>query len=245
MKKIIALFLSLFFLYSCNNTKEASQTVQKNHPIIESTDFFAESEENDWKLSVLLRDQIVFTHQGGTLILTPKEYTFSKINERTLEIKGIKGKQEIHILIEEEACAKGQEKVIINLKDKKGEQTFEDCGYYRGAPQLHDIWVVYQIDDEELSQELFPNEFPHLEINLVEQRISGFAGCNQVHGMLDFGYDKIYIQGLVSTRMYCEATSKTEERILSILRTEPYYTLKDTILTLTSTEGTLHLKKID
>ena len=246
----IFLLLTLLIVSGCGNSKK----IEKNnieetsieHPIINSLDFYASPNDKSWNLSIQFNDHIIFTDSKKAIHFIGD--TKTKIdNQGNIQISAKDKTYYIEVNIKKEECNKIG--VITEIKfekiAEKETNNYVGCGIYRGSPQLHDIWVLYGINDKILTPDLFPDELPHFEIDLTERKISGFAGCNQVNGNLTFGYQLMNIQSLVSTRMYCGEASQIEEDILEILRTPLTYKLEETHLYLTSEKGKLLLKKID
>lgn len=254
MKKIILLSITALFLIGCGNTKEQASKIDNiidkdvTHPIIESVDYFAEADDKSWKLSVQMNDLIVFTDTENNINYSGK--VAEKSVAQGANVVTIYSQNSLYTLIatiDVMKCEKSGKLVNVIVRKTGGEdvQTYNGCGYYRGAPQLHDIWALHSLNGQELNPEQFPRELPHFEINLYNNTFSGFAGCNQVNGQVKFDYNRINIESLMSTRMYCGDVSKVEEEILKILRNNPIYSLDNLLLRLETTEGYLVLKKVD
>ncbi|HLV41903.1 MAG TPA: META domain-containing protein [Brumimicrobium sp.] len=259
-------FITLFILTSlliisagCSNSKEVETNNEKKmenqaqpsevkHPSPAAVDFYANADDNSWKLSVRFGGEIVFTDTKNNIQF------YSDVNEKTvaqganvIQLSSINETQVIHVNIDIVDCMKSGKKVDIMIRNIGDQKSFDysGCGFYRGTPQLHDIWALHKLNGKELSAKQFPRELPHFEFDLVTQQMSGFAGCNQVNGNLKFEYNKMIIDNLVSTRMYCGEASDLENEILKILRNEPIYHLKDLHLTLETPNGSVILKKVD
>ena len=248
----------LFSLISCGNSKETkeeqTQTTENSnntemieHPSENLVDFHASSE--DWKLSIQFDGVLVFTNESKNI--NYKGEIDKKSVAQGADVVSLyssNGKEVVRVSIDIVECKNNGKRVDVMYrleKDKNGTD-FSGCGFYRGNPKLHDIWAVKMINDEELNPAKFPKDIPHFEINLQNKQFSGFAGCNQVNGMLRFEYNKMYIEPLSSTKMYCAELSDIENKILNILRKAPIiYTLKGTTLILETKTGSLTLQKVD
>ena len=256
MKKITLILLSLTLLNlgSCGNSKEKNDNNDNEaiaevlHQDISSVDFHAESKDDSWKLSVTFDGKIVFTNmQNDIQFMAEKNELIVAQGANVVNISAKNATHVIRVNIDIADCMLNGKQVhimIIEISRKNG-LDYSGCGYYRGTPQLHDIWAVHQINGKEFSAKQFPEELPHLEFNLVTKMISGFAGCNQVNGDLKFEYNKMIVKPLSSTRVYCEETSKIENEILAILRSYPIYNVSGLELTIESIEGVIVLKKVD
>lgn len=255
MKKIALLVLtaSLLSLGSCGNSKERdikidTVTNEVIHQNISTVDFHANGSENSWQLSVTFDGKIVFTDSENKVSFISEENDIQVASGA--DIVNITAENETHVIrvnIDIADCEKSGKQVNIMLRkiSEKNGADYTGCGFYRGKPQLHDIWALKSINGNEVSAEQFPKELPHFEFNLVTKKMSGFAGCNQVNGDLKFGYNKMIIEPLSSTRMYCGETSKLEEEILSILKSETTYDHRGLSLTIESIKGSIVLKKVD
>jgi len=251
---ILALSSALLFLGSCGNSKEKIEEIeeavtnQSKHQDISSVDFYAVNENEDWKLSITFDGKIVFTDDENDLSFVADK------NEKQVaqgaDVVTITAGNATHILrvnIDIAECDNYGKQVNIMLrkvKEQKGKD-YSGCGYYRGAPMLHDIWALEKINGEKASADEFPKELPAFEFNLVTKKMSGFAGCNQVNGDIYFKYNKMIIDPLASTRMYCGEASHLEQQIISVLKSEPIYSFNGLMLTFESVEGSITLKKVD
>ncbi|PWH86925.1 META domain-containing protein [Brumimicrobium oceani] len=256
MRKIttILLSLTLLSLWSCGNSKERETKsnedlkTEVSHQDISGVDFYAESKDNTWKLSITFDGKLVFTDTKNDIQFMAENN--EKVVAQGADIVNITAESKTHVIrvnIDIAECMRNGRKVNIMIRktNEKNGLDYEGCGYYRGTPQLHDIWAIHEINGRAIDAKQFPKELPHFEFNLVTKQMSGFAGCNQVNGNLNFEYNKMIIEPLSSTKMYCGETSTIENEILNILRSKPIYSYNKLILTLESTEGSITLKKVD
>jgi|SRR5690554_2096277 len=261
MKFIPTIIISslLFLSTGCSNSQKVETKTEKQvnnqeekkevkHPSTTAVDFYASGENDTWKLSVRFGGEIVFTDAKNNISFSSDSN--EKIVAQGANVVQIFSQNETHIInvsIDIVTCMKTGKEVNIMIReiDKKSGLDYVGCGYYRGTPQLHDIWALYKLNGEELTAKHFPRELPHFEFNLVTQQMSGFAGCNQVNGNLSFEYNRMIINQLSSTRMYCGDASDLENKILAILRDKPFYHLKDLHLIIETQKGSITLKKVD
>ncbi|MEX2483376.1 MAG: META domain-containing protein [Brumimicrobium sp.] len=255
--KLLSIITLGFVLTSCGNSKETNENNNAQsensdmieHPSQNQVDFLAHEADSSWQLSVQFDGDLIFTHPE-------KEINFKgKIDNITvaqgadvLNIFASNKKEIVRLNIDIVSCNETGKRVNIMHRpvDKKNGDDFSGCGFYRGSPQLDDIWAVTHIDKEAINPAKFPKDIPHFEINLRTKQFSGFAGCNQVNGSLRFEYNKMYIEPLASTKKYCADLSEIENKILKILRNGPViYTIKGTKLILETTKGYITLKKVD
>lgn len=260
MKVITSIILTsvLFLSVGCGNSKEnnkkkeqvenQSEMGQVKHPSPTAVDFYANAQDESWKLSVRFGGQIVFTDTKNNIYFTSD--TNEKIVAQGADVVQLFSENKTHIIhvnIDIVDCMETGKSVNIMVRktnEKKGID-YSGCGFYRGTPQIHDIWALEKLNGETLTPRQFPKERPHFEFNLNTKKMSGFAGCNQVNGNLRFEYNKMIVEQLASTRMYCGETSDLENEILTILRGQPVYHLKGLNLILETPRGSLTLKKVD
>lgn len=261
MRSIPSFLLAGLFLLSlgCSNNKEVAAQNEdlginnptnkiKKLPDLSTVDFYALADDSSWLFTVQYGREITFTDLNNNIKF------HSKSNHKEIaggaNIVSINSENNDFILsanIGLEDCHKTGTIINLVIKRKKDNQVLDyaGCGVYRGSPRLHDIWVLESINGDTLSASQFPRELPHFEFNLNTQKMSGFAGCNQVSGNISFKYNKIIIESLLSTRMYCKETSPMEDEILKILRSQPIYNFYKLHLYIETTEGSLILKKVD
>jgi hypothetical protein len=218
----------LISLVSCSNSKETKEdqvetTENSNnsnnsemieHPSENLVDFHASSE--DWKLSVQFDDMLFFTNKSKNISFKGKiEKTSVAQGADVVSIYSENDNEVVRISIDIVDCKENKKRIDImyRLKSDKNGTDFSGCGMYRGNPRLHDIWAVTHINDEELNPAKFPKDIPHFEMNLQNKQFSGFAGCNDVNGMMRFEYNKMFIEPLASTKMYCAELSDIENKL--------------------------------
>ncbi|PKR79989.1 hypothetical protein CW751_12245 [Brumimicrobium salinarum] len=180
----LGLFASiLFFGISCSNSQKveakASDATMNDskkselHPIIESVDFYAKNEEQGWKLSIIYDEQIVFTDTKNEISYVSKNLV--KNVAQGANVIQISSQNETHLInvnIDIVDCMKSGKKINIMLRkiDAKKGNDYSGCGFYRGTPQLHDIWALHSINGKEIKAEQFPKELPHFEFNLTTKK---------------------------------------------------------------------------
>jgi len=253
-----AIVTALLFSTSCGNSKkiknnkeeekvEESSTGISAYPNY-SVDYLASSEDRSWYVSIEYEEQVIFYDKNEKIEFSALESTLEvAAGANIVVVHAENAVYKIQITIDVNECNKNGRKVdiVLNRFHDKKEFTYSGCGQYRGKPQLHDIWALVEVNGKKLSPDLFPHEFPHFEFDLAQQKMSGFAGCNQVNGSLHFGFRNMIIEPLISTRMYCSETSQIENEILNILRNKPTYHIKDLKLYIETPEGSIILKKVD
>ena len=86
---------------------------------------------------------------------------------------------------------------------------FTACGTTRqskttgGTYQLNAIWTLQSIGSKNIDPKTTSNGLPNMELNLNEERIFGYAGCNRYSGNFKLEKDSIRFGNLMSTKMAC------------------------------------------
>lgn len=252
--KTLSCLLLAGVIFSCGNSEDImNNDGQSNNSSdivpMKLSDFYAEAPDSSWILRVQFDGDLYFEDIDKATVFR------GTVNDMHVaqgaDVVGISAKNESHIVrlsIDIVDCGNGGKNVDLMLRknDKKEGINYSGCGYYRGNPQLHNIWAVESINGEDLNPEKFPKDIPHFEINLQTKHFGGFAGCNDVNAQMKFDYNKLNVTSLVSTKMYCAGVSDTENEILGILRSSPViYQVKSGKLILENRTGTLILKNVD
>jgi heat shock protein HslJ len=139
--------------------------------------------------------------------------------------------------------------VTVSYKNTNGGETtvYEGCGSYITDYRLHDIWVLEEMKGTPVSKEDFDGrEVPNMEININNNRFSGFSGCNRMTGSLFYEQDVLRFTQIASTRMACPSMDK-ETEFLTALQATTTYKVENNRLYLSnpSEENLLVFKKID
>nr|WP_297782650.1 META domain-containing protein [uncultured Allomuricauda sp.] len=139
--------------------------------------------------------------------------------------------------------------VTVSYKSTGGGETivYEGCGSYITDYRLHDIWVLEEMKGAPISKEDFDGrDVPNMEININNNRFSGFSGCNRMTGSLFYEQDVLRFTQIASTRMACPSMDK-ENEFLTALQGSTSYKVENNRLYLSneSEENLLVFKKID
>ncbi|MDF0715015.1 META domain-containing protein [Muricauda sp. 334s03] len=139
--------------------------------------------------------------------------------------------------------------VTVSYKTTGGDETtvYEGCGSYITDYRLHDIWVLEEMKGSSVSKEDFNGkDVPNMEVNINNNRFSGFSGCNRMTGSLFYEQDVLRFTQIASTRMACPSMDK-ETEFLTALQGSATYNVENNRLYLSneSEENLLVFKKID
>ena len=110
-------------------------------------------------------------------------------------------------------------------------------------PQLHDIWVLTDMNGKELEG---VTRRPRLELFPGDNRMGGHGGCNGLFGNIKATAQTINFSQLGSTKMYCAEEMDMEKEFLTALTQVDTYQIKGLKLYLASGEDTvLIFQKVD
>ncbi len=139
--------------------------------------------------------------------------------------------------------------VTVSYKNTGGgdSRVLEGCGSYITDYRLHDIWVLEKMKGASVSKDDFNSgDVPNMEVNINDNRFSGFSGCNRMTGSLFYENDVLRFTQVASTRMACPSMEK-ESEFLMALQSATSYKIENNRLYLSngSNENILVFKKID
>lgn len=100
-------------------------------------------------------------------------------------------------------------------------------------------WVMYHMSGVELNKNQLMKGLPVFRFDLSENRFSGHAGCNQMMSGITISGGEIKFGLIMHTEMACPHM-EAEDAVLKLLSENTLkYDIKDSVLTLTSSDGTV------
>jgi heat shock protein HslJ len=106
-------------------------------------------------------------------------------------------------------------------------------------------WVMYRMSGIELNENQLMKGLPVFRFDLSENRFSGHAGCNQMMSGITISEGEIKFGLIMRTEMACPHM-EVEDAVLKVLSENTLkYDVKDSVLTLTSSDGTVMQFKRD
>ncbi|MEO9257507.1 MAG: copper resistance protein NlpE N-terminal domain-containing protein [Crocinitomicaceae bacterium] len=138
-------------------------------------------------------------------------------------------------------------KVEVHFKKTadKAETIYNGCGFYMADYRLHDIWALESIDGKPIDKAALKMGVPTMEIDLVKNHVSGFAGCNQYGGDIKLGQSVITFSSVYSTKMACDNLDVENQFLQAISEKTMSFILEKGFLTLKSGNSSVVLKKVD
>ncbi|WP_142713838.1 copper resistance protein NlpE N-terminal domain-containing protein [Fodinibius sediminis] len=124
-----------------------------------------------------------------------------------------------------------------------GADTFRGCGeFINDRYRLHDFWILHSFDGEEIAHQ----QQPVLSFNLVDSRVQGNSGCNQLIGEIIADGEQLSLGRLVSTKMACSDSMKLETAFLDALsRTDSYKVSRGELLLLQDNDTLMVLHRAE
>lgn len=271
MRKLIVLMGTLLLFIGCIENKKSppeeneaiektTDTVQKQVRKMEAlavtpdgSYFKATGTEPFWGLKILenslelnMMEDTIYTPHAEPIKAQDSNISMYRIQTEAVELDVIIAHKECTNAMSGE---KSPYTVTIAYKRTGDEEThaLEGCGTYITDYRLHDIWVLEEMNGEMVSAVDFNGQdVPNMEININNNRFSGFSGCNRMTGGLFYEKDVLRFTQVAGTKMACPGMDK-ESKFLQNLQASTQYTIANNRLTLFngSKENLLIFKKID
>lgn len=189
-----------------NNINKIAQTKASK-----GIDFYALGNEPFWSLDMDFENEFQFKNLDGLTIIVPSVKGIKAMDAEVTRYISINDTHEIIIQVQRQDCSdtmsdnKFDYKVNINYKKIKEKNyiRLNGCGNFVPDYRLHNIWAIEGIDNKNLKGIEFIKGQPYIEINVIENRISGHDGCNNIMGGFRYEKGSIIIGNLAGTRMAC------------------------------------------
>ncbi|WP_421806039.1 META domain-containing protein [Flagellimonas sp.] len=234
-------------------SKEEKRTMEPIAIKIDGSYFKATGTEPFWGLK-LYGDKVELQTMEDTITTPPSE----AIKAQDGNIKMFRMQTEatqLDVIISHKECTNAMSgevfpyTVTVSYKSTGGDETkvYEGCGAYITDYRLHDIWVLEEMNGNAVSKEEFGGrDLPNLEININNNRFSGYSGCNRITGGIFYEEDVLRFTQVATTQMACPNMDK-ESAFLTALNSSTQYKVENNRLYLSngSEENILIFKKWD
>ena len=155
----------------------------------------------------------------------------------------------IKLLLQDKPCttAHSSQFKIRGLKYKgKSNSKILGCMEWAIDSRLHDIWMLYQIDNRVIDKKKFALHIPRLEFILNEGKIYGFDGLQEFSGNFSIQNQNIKIQSVQLVQTPSKAVNPLHFDLSKILPGNAYdYQISEGTLTLTNSQQKLIFKRTD
>jgi uncharacterized membrane protein/heat shock protein HslJ len=177
----------------------------------EGIDFYALGNEPFWSLDMDFENEFQFKNLDGLTIIVPAERGAKAMDAEVTRYRSVNDTHEIIIQAQRQDCSdtmsdnKFDYKVNIDYKKikEKNYTKLSGCGNFVPDYRLNNIWAIENIDNKNLNEIEFMKGQPYIEIIMIENRISGHDGCNNIMGGFRYENGYIIIGNLAGTRMAC------------------------------------------
>ncbi len=92
--------------------------------------------------------------------------------------------------------------------------------------RLHDIWALESINGVSIDINLFSGKRPYLELYPKENKLTGYGGCNAIHGELKVTQSLLMISRVGASRMWC-GDENMERAFLQALQGDFEWEIRD------------------
>ena len=232
---------------------EEKRTIEPITMKIDGSYFKATGTEPFWGIK-LFDDKIELQTMEDTISVPPSEAI--KAQDANIKMfRTVTEAAQMDVIISHKECTNAMSgevfpyTVTVSYKNTGSGETkvYEGCGSYITDYRLHDIWVLEEMKGVSISKDDFDGrDVPNMEVNINNNRFSGFSGCNRMTGSLFYEQDILRFTQIASTRMACPNMDK-ESEFLSNLQASTQYKVENNRLYLSngSEEKLLVFKKID
>ncbi len=199
----------------------------------------------DWNLEMNFDDSIRFRAQNGLNFTIPSVRPEIKSDSSQIFTSSITlGK--VVIIIGSGVCNNVQNKEAALARQCTvivGEVTYSGCGQFLFDTQLDGKWNLQQYKADKISEAGFKNGIPFLKFDLVNNKLSGFDGCNNLIGMAEAQGKRIKFSDVAVTKKYC--TENLLQNPFSILNQQlvGYKILNDLLYLYLIDDSVIILKK--
>ena len=174
-------------------------------------DFYALGNEPFWSLNMDFDKEFQFNNLDGLSIVVPPAVGVKAMDADVTRYRSLNDTYELIIQIHRENCSdtmsdnKFDYKVTVDYKKRTDNEyrSLNGCGNFVPDFRLHNIWAIETVEVKNLEEIDFMKGQPVIEINMVENRISGHDGCNNIMGGLRYETGYIIIGNLAGTMMAC------------------------------------------
>lgn len=174
-------------------------------------DFYALGNEPFWSLNMDFDKEFQFNNLDGLSIIVPAIEGVKAMDADITRYRSVGDTYELIIQISRQDCSdtmsdnKFDYKVSVDHK-KNSERDYtrlSGCGNFVPDYRLQNIWAIETLEDKNLKEIEFMKGQPVIEINIVEKRISGHDGCNNIMGEIRYEKGFLIISNLAGTMMAC------------------------------------------
>lgn len=84
-----------------------------------------------------------------------------------------------------------------------GSITYNGCGQFLFNKELEGKWELQQYKAEKITKANFKNGIPYLKFTILNNKLTGFDGCNTISGAAEIQGKRIKFSSIASTKKLC------------------------------------------
>jgi heat shock protein HslJ/uncharacterized membrane protein len=184
-------------------------------------DFLATGNEPFWSLHIDFGGQLRFTTlEGDTLLADLPEPNREKPKGQVqFEASSLVATVEATPCQDDMSGARLSHRVAVTFKGI----TYTGCGRYLfGAAALDHNWTLSALAGAPVPAPQLPLGLPTLHLQVLEQQVQGFTGCNRLTGRVLIDRDRIRFFPLATTRMACLGQDLEQPFLEALQQTNRY-----------------------
>lgn len=178
----------------------------------QGVEFWAVGNEPSWAIDLDFDGEFTLKRLGEEDVAIPAQTP--KRTEFGTEYSGSSMSFDLVIRIYDKDCVDPMSgmryghRVEVDIRDrgKADFKTYSGCGNYVNDVQLHNIWVLSELDGEAIKLTGLPKGAPRLELDAEDGTLHGHDGCNTINGDFVTKGKKLQIGVIISTMMACPGT---------------------------------------
>lgn len=106
---------------------------------------------------------------------------------------------------------------------------------------LQNFWALETVDGKSLDPKNFPGGTPYLQLNLAQNKASGFAGCNSMNGSFKVEGSMISFGKLATTKSTCNMKEFENNYVNNLSGHKVHYVLQAGRLVLTTEQKNVYV----
>lgn len=258
-------FCVIFFLLSALACTRSTPSAQQTDPVVPTpvpekptsysfgeAIFKGSGNEPFWSLQIdenrTLMLKSIDDHQFS--INTPITEIARVSDANALTLKAATTDQKITIMLMENNCQDNMSgkkfshglQVLIKNTANENSVSYQGCGAFLKEYLVNNKWELESINNKPVTDSS-AGKVPALNINLLENKVNGFAGCNSFFGMVKIEQSRLKFENIGLTKKACKDNT-TETLIVKLLNdnTQKHTITKDGKLLMKNAETTLLFK---
>jgi heat shock protein HslJ len=182
-------------------------------------DFMVSGNEPFWSLAIDFSQSMQFTAVGEDTLTTPVPLPHRQQPDGTIVYLAGSKAGPLQVRVQPLPCVDDMSglRTDYSVEVRANGRTYRGCGRYLfDVTRLQGTWTLTALHGEMYAPEASPENTPVLEMQVLDQRLTGTTGCSSLMGWVVVESDKISFTNLTVARHLCPDTD-TESRFLDAL----------------------------